>query len=144
MPGRFSFPEEVFKVESSNTRKNSVERKGLPTGSIQWLFQAISGAFVVFFLGVHLYVAHINGGSPVELFNTVVNNLKNPWWLAFFIAFVWIITYHAMNGVKGIVYEMGISARAKKIASYILTALFIILVIYGTALSLIVASMTLS
>lgn len=113
------------------------------TGSIQWMFQAISGAFVVFFLGVHLYVAHINGGSPVELFDTVIANLRNPWWMAFFLAFLWIVTYHGLNGVKGIIYETGISARTRKIVSYILTAVFIVSIIYGTALTLVVASMPL-
>ena len=119
--------------------KSPGNKRGL--GSIQWLFQAITGAFVVAFLGVHLYVAHINGGSPIELFDTVVANLRNPWWLAFFLAFVWIVTYHGLNGVKGIIYETGISARGRKIVAYVLTAVFIISIIYGTALSLIVASM---
>ncbi len=110
-------------------------------GSIQWLFQAASGAFIVFFLGVHLYVAHINGGSPIELFDTVVGNLRNPWWLAFFLAFLWIVTYHGLNGVKGIIYEMGITARARKIVSWAIMALFVVSVIYGTILSLVVAQM---
>ena len=112
------------------------------TGSIQWLFQAASGAFIVFFLGVHLYVAHINGGSPIELFDTVVGNLRNPWWLAFFLAFLWIVTYHGLNGVKGIIYEMGITERARKIVSWAIMALFVVSVIYGTILSLVVAQMT--
>lgn len=114
---------------------------GRALGSLQWLFQAATGAFIVIFLGVHLYVAHINGGSPVELFNTVVLNLRNPWWMAFFLAFLWIVTYHGLNGVKGIFYEMGLSNRARKIVSYIFTGLFFASVIYGTALSFIVASM---
>ncbi len=122
-----------------SSEKPSRNRTGL--GSIQWLFQAITGAFVVAFLGVHLYVAHINGGSPIELFDSVVANLKNPWWLAFFLAFVWIVTYHGLNGVKGIIYETGISARGRKIVAYVLAAVFLISIIYGTALSLIVASM---
>ncbi len=115
------------------------EKKGL--GSIQWLLQAFSGAFVVVFLGVHLYVAHINGGSPVELFDSVVANLKNPWWMGFFLAFLGIVTYHGLNGVKGIIYETGISARGRRIVAYLITVVFIISIVYGTLLSLIVASM---
>ena len=110
-------------------------------GTVQWFFQALSGIFLVFFVGVHLYVAHINGGTPVALFASVVKNLQNPWWLAFFIVFVWIITYHALNGVKGIVYDMGLSQRGKKIAAYGLTGLYIVTVIYGTILAIVVAGM---
>ena len=110
-------------------------------GSIQWFFQAASGAFIIFFLGVHLYVAHINGGSPIELFDTVVGNLRNPWWLAFFLVFLWVVTYHGLNGLKGIIYETGISARARKIVSLGIIAVFVVSVIYGTILSLVVAQM---
>lgn len=124
-------------------KESSTTSRRRATGSIQWLFQAVSGAFIVFFLGIHLYVAHINGGTPVELFNSVIANLKNPWWMAFFLVFVWIVTYHGLNGVKGIIYETGISERARKVVRYLLTALFIVSVIYGTALSIIVASMPL-
>ncbi len=112
------------------------------TGSIQWLFQAASGVFIIFFLAVHLYVAHINGGSPIELFDTVVGNLRNPWWLAFFLAFLWIVTYHGLNGVKGVIYEMGITAKTRKLVSWGIIALFTVSVIYGTLLSLVVAQMT--
>lgn len=93
-------------------------------------------------MAVHLYVAHINGGSPIELFNSVVQNLTNPWWLAFFLAFVWIITYHALNGVKGIVYDMGVSASKRKYVTYGFTALYIITVIYGSVLAVIVANLS--
>lgn len=130
---------------TGNTRTEAV-RPGThrAMGSLQWFLQAASGAFVILFLGVHLYVAHINGGSPVELFNTVVVNLRNPWWLVFFLVFVWIITYHGLNGIKGIIFETGISVRARKIVSYVITAVFFASVIYGTILSLIVASMPFS
>lgn len=130
-------------MEHELSKKANKTQEKRAIGSIQWLFQAFSGAFIIFFLGVHLYVAHINGGSPVELFDTVVINLRNPWWLAFFLVFVWIVTYHGLNGIKGIIFETGISQKSRRIVSYLLTALFIASVIYGTLLSLIVASMPL-
>ena len=111
-------------------------------GTVQWFFQALSGIFLIFFVGVHLYVAHINGGTPVALFDSVIRNLHNPWWLAFFIVFVWIITYHALNGVKGILYDMGLSQKGKKYVSYAITGVYIVTVIYGTILAVIVAGMT--
>jgi len=108
--------------------------------TVKWFLQASSGMFLVFFMAVHLYVAHINGGSPIELFDSIVRNLSNPWWLAFFLVFVWIITYHALNGVKGIVYDMGISRRMKRYVSYTFIGIYLATVVYGTILALIVAS----
>ncbi len=121
--------------------KEAEKKRTRPIGSIQWLFQAASGAFIIFFLGVHLYVAHINGGSPIELFDTVVGNLRDPWWLAFFLIFLWVVTYHGLNGLKGIIYETGISAKARKFVSWAIFAVFVVSVIYGTILSLVVAQM---
>ena len=122
--------------------EGTINKKARSMGSIQWLFQAATGAFIIFFLGVHLYVAHINGGSPVELFDTVVGNLSNPWWLAFFLVFLWIVTYHGLNGLKGIIYETGISTRGRKGVSWAIMGVYIASIIYGTVLSLVVAQMT--
>lgn len=107
--------------------------------NIKWFFQAASGMFLIFFMGVHLYVAHVNGGSPIELFDSVLRNLSNPWWFMFFIAFVWIISYHALNGVKGIVYDLGIRQERKKYVGIGFTALYLATVVYGTILTIIVA-----
>lgn len=123
-------------MASSETRNSGGRRS---TTNIKWFLQASSGIFLIFFMAVHLYVAHINGGSPVELFDSVVSNLHNPWWLTFFLAFVWIITYHALNGVKGIVYDLGVSSSRRKYVSYGFTALYIATVIYGTVLAVIVS-----
>lgn len=125
-----------------STRGKENAAAGSSTTNIKWFLQASSGLFLIFFMAVHLYVAHINGGSPIELFNSVVQNLTNPWWLAFFLAFVWIITYHALNGVKGIVYDMGVSASKRKYVTYGFTALYIITVIYGSVLAVIVANLS--
>lgn len=108
-------------------------------GSISWFFQAFSGAFLVFFVGVHLYLAHINFGQPVAFFREVLINMHDPWWLLFYIAFTWIVTFHALNGVKGVIYDMNISDKARKYVSYGLIILYFVTVIYGTVLAIIVA-----
>ncbi len=113
-----------------------------PTADIKWFFQGLSGLFLVFFVAVHLYVAHINGGTPVELFNSVVGNLNDPLWLVFFISFLWVITYHALNGVKGIVYDLGIRPEKRKYVAYAFSGIYILTVIYGTMLAVVVAGMT--
>lgn len=117
-------------------------RKG--RGGIRWFFQASSGMFLIFFMAVHLYVAHINGGSPVELFASVIENLSNIWWMLFFLAFLWIITYHALNGIMGIVYDLGVRKTMRKYVSGGFFVLYVATVIYGTLLTIVVANMTLT
>lgn len=108
-------------------------------GPVQWFFQAVSGIFLVFFVGVHLYLAHINFGHPIAFYREVLINLHNPAWLLFYIVFVWVITYHALNGVKGIIYDLGLKPQTKKYVAYIITAVYIATVIYGTILAIVVA-----
>ncbi len=112
-----------------------------PMGSISRMFQAGSGVFLIFFLGVHLFVAHIDFGHPVQFFNQVIQNLRNPWWLLFFIVFVWIITYHALNGVGNIVKDTSIGAKGMGYLNIALIVIYFATCIYGTILSIVVAGM---
>ncbi len=108
-------------------------------GSLSWFFQAFSGLFLVFFVGVHLYIAHVNFGQPVAFFREVLINIHDPLWLLFYIAFTWIVTFHALNGVKGVLYDMKLSEKGRVYVSYGLTILYFVTVIYGTVLAVIVA-----
>ncbi len=109
------------------------------TGSVSRMFQAASGLFLMFFVGVHLYVAHIDFGHPIQFFNQVIQNMHNPWWLAFFIVFVWVISYHAVNGLGGILKDLNMSQKAKGYLNYALVALYFVTVVYGTILAVLVA-----
>jgi succinate dehydrogenase / fumarate reductase membrane anchor subunit len=127
----------VIKMENKLSKKPMTSRGTL--GTVSWFFQVISGLFLVFFVGVHLYLAHIDFGHPIVFYDSVINNLKNPWWLLFYIAFVWVVTYHGLNGLKGILYDIGTKPRTRKYISYILIAVYIATVIYGTLLAIVVS-----
>ncbi|MEM0073086.1 MAG: succinate dehydrogenase [Thermoplasmatales archaeon] len=122
--------------------KETMNYKHIKIGSISRMLQAISGIFLIFFVAVHLYVAHIDFGHPVQFFEQVIQNMHNPWWLAFFIAFVWIISYHAVNGIGGIIKDLNLSERAKLYTNIFLVILFILTSVYGTILAVLVAGMT--
>ncbi len=46
--------------------KNSNGLKGI--GPLGWLLQVITGIFLIFFLGIHLYLANIDFGHPIRFF----------------------------------------------------------------------------
>jgi len=110
-------------------------------GSLSRFFQAITGLFIIFFLGVHLFVAHINFGHPVAFFNSVLLQLKDPLWFAFFLIFVYVITYHGINGLKNLIDDTSISIKAKRRIGIILYIVYFITIIYGTILTILVAQM---
>ncbi len=107
-------------------------------GSLSRFFQAITGLFIIFFLGVHLFAAHINFGHPVAFFNSVLLQLRDPWWFAFFLIFVYVITYHGINGLKNLIDDTSISVRAKRRIGIILYIIYFITIIYGTILTILV------
>ena len=73
-------------MQDVTSRKPRTSRSTL--GPVQWILQVSTGIFLIFFVGVHLYLAHINFGHPIVFYNTVLENMHNPWWLLFYIAFV--------------------------------------------------------
>ncbi len=122
--------------------RNSWQTAGSSYGSISRLFQIASGIFLIFFVGVHLYVAHIDFGHPVVFFSSVLQNLKNPFWLSFFIVFIWVISYHALNGVGGILKDIKAMRRFETQVNIALAIAFVATGIYGTILTLAVSMMT--
>ena len=124
-------------MQDVTSRKPRTSRSTL--GPVQWILQVSTGIFLIFLVVVHLYLAHINFGHPIVFYNTVLENMHNPWWLLFYIAFVWIVVYHALNGVKGIIYDTGVKGRARAAVSYGLIVVYIATVIYGTALAIAVS-----
>ena len=111
-------------------------------GSLSRVMQAASGLFLIFFVGVHLYVAHIDFGHPIQFFAQVIQNMHNPWWLAFFIAFVWVISYHAVNGLGGVIKDITMTRKVKSYVNIFLLALFMLTGIYGTILAILVSGIT--
>ena len=73
-------------MQDVTSRKPRTSRRTL--GPVQWILQVSTGIFLIFFVGVHLYLAHIHFGHPIVFYNTVLENMHNPWWLLFYIAFV--------------------------------------------------------
>ncbi len=111
-------------------------------GSLSRVMQAASGLFLIFFVGVHLYVAHIDFGHPIQFFAQVIQNMHNLWWLAFFIAFVWVISYHAVNGLGGVIKDITMTKKVKSYVNIFLLALFMLTGIYGTILAILVSGIT--
>ncbi len=108
-------------------------------GAVNRFIQAVTGVFLVFFLGVHLYVAHIDFGHPVAFFTSVIEQLHNPWWMAFMIIFVWIITYHGLNGLTHIIEDTSLKSSTKRVLGILLMVLYVATSIYGTALAIVVS-----
>lgn len=95
---------------------------------VAWLFQLITALFMVFFLGVHLVLMHAYGLSNI-LIQAILNRLHNPWWKAFYIAFVVSVAYHGLNGLRGIILDLGV--KKVKVLNAVFWIIALITIAYG-------------
>jgi succinate dehydrogenase hydrophobic anchor subunit len=74
------------------------------TGSAQWLLQRVSAVLLVGLAFLHFGMQHFTSDA-VSSGLTVAARANNPWWQAYYVAFVVLALYHGINGVVGIVRD---------------------------------------
>jgi succinate dehydrogenase hydrophobic anchor subunit len=74
------------------------------TGTAQWLMQRISAFLLLFLAFLHFGMQHFTSDA-VTTGLTVSARANNPWWQAYYVAFVVLALYHGVNGVVGIVRD---------------------------------------
>ena len=117
---------------------NQIEQKMMdnpfakePKASSGWLWQVFTGVGLVFLLGLHFIANHFIAKGGLRDFADVVSYLRNPIILVLEVLFLFVVTVHAMLGVRAIVTDFGLSDRAEKHLSQALTVIGVLTVIYA-------------
>ena len=99
---------------SSKPRETANVGTGLwkATGMWAWLLFRISGLILVFYLGAHIIV--ISTGHFDKL-DALMKAFDNPLMVLLDLALVVAVLYHALNGVRIILMDLGIGIRRHKI-----------------------------
>jgi succinate dehydrogenase / fumarate reductase cytochrome b subunit len=82
------------------------------TGMWAWLFFRISGLILVFYLGAHIIV--ISTGHFDQL-DRLMKAFDNPVLVLADLALVVAVLYHALNGVRIILMDLGIGIQRHKV-----------------------------
>ncbi len=85
------------------------------TGTGQWLLQRISAFLLIFLAFLHFGIQHFTSDA-VSTGLTVSARANNPWWQAYYVAFVVLALYHGVNGVIGILRDYALSPRLRLLA----------------------------
>lgn len=89
---------------------------------VTWLFQRVSGVFLVAGLVIHFAIMHYSGHEQIH-YEMVVKRLSDPYWKAFDLLLLLSVIYHGFNGLWGITLEYAHSARMlRTFKSLVLTA----------------------
>lgn len=72
---------------------------------IIWLLQRISGAALVFLIGVHVWTLHYSNPELVPLYSGVVERLNTVGYMGLDISLLVMALFHGLNGVRNIVID---------------------------------------
>lgn len=103
-------------------------------GMWAWLGQRISGLALVVYLFAHIVVISSavwreGGGS----FDLVLGYLQSPLFIALDLLLLVAVMFHALNGVRILLADVGIGVRQHKISFWVLMVIAAALVVWGIA-----------
>ncbi len=99
-----------------------------------WIWQALTGVLLILLLGLHMIAQHFVVSGGLRTFQDVIDYLRNPVILVLEAIFMLVVTYHAMVGVRAILYDLGLDEAGKKKATTVLTILGVLIIVWAAYL----------
>jgi succinate dehydrogenase cytochrome b556 subunit len=96
--------------------------------------QVVSGIVLIVLLGLHMVAQHFIVPSGLRYYEDVIDWLRNPAMIVIEVAFLVFVTYHALVGVRAILYDFGFSERTERRITLVLWVVGIVTVVYGVTL----------
>lgn len=95
-------------------------RKSL--GMTAWIFQRISGLALLFYLIIHLWVTSNLARGP-QAFDKVMHFLSQPLFKFLEIGLLGAVLYHALNGIRLFLLDLGLSSGSQRFLFWFFMAL---------------------
>lgn len=104
--------------------------RGIPA----FVAQVISGTGLLVLLAVHMIAQHFVVPTGLRYYEDVIDWLRSPVVIAVDVLFLSFVTYHALLGVRAILFDFGFSERTERRITGTLVVIGIATVVYGVAL----------
>jgi succinate dehydrogenase cytochrome b556 subunit len=108
--------------------------------SWSWILQAFTGVMLVVLLGLHMVVQHFVVEGGLRNYEQVVQYLSNPFVFLLEIAFLIVVTWHALLGVRAIMLDLGLKPTTERRVTAFLSIVGVLTVAYGVWLSATIVS----
>lgn len=92
-------------------------------GTTAWLLQVVSGVLLLLLLGAHLVAQHFIVKGGLRDYAQVLSYLGNPVVLAVECAFVVVLIWHAMLGLRAVLLDFGFGPRGQAVITRTVVAL---------------------
>jgi succinate dehydrogenase hydrophobic anchor subunit len=96
--------------------------------------QVVSGAVLILLLGLHMIAQHFVVPTGLRFYDDVIEWLSNPVVIVLEVLFLVFVTYHALVGVRAILFDFGFSERTERRITNLLWVVGIATIGYGVAL----------
>jgi succinate dehydrogenase / fumarate reductase membrane anchor subunit len=103
--------------------------------SWSWIIQAVTGALLIVLLGLHMVVQHFVVAGGLRTFTDVVTYISNPFVFVLEVAFLIVVTWHALLGVRAILFDLGLKPTTEHKVDVVLAVIGVFTVSYGIWLS---------
>jgi succinate dehydrogenase hydrophobic anchor subunit len=107
--------------------------------SFAWLGQAVSGLLLIAIFGLHIYFQHFQARGLLNA-GEVIAHVASPVIFGLEILFVIVITYHALLGIRAIIFDLSLAEATRRKVTTGLTILGILTAGYGLMLAILIRS----
>lgn len=111
--------------------------------SLSWIGQAVSGVLLIVIVLLHMYFQHFAARGLLDAEEIIVH-VSQPAIFILEILFVLVVTYHALLGLRAILFDLNLSETARRKVTLGLTFLGVVTVLYGVVLEFLIRSQLLA
>jgi succinate dehydrogenase / fumarate reductase membrane anchor subunit len=125
-------------MENTLSPRSSTETQAAPRATSGWIWQAVSGTALIALAGLHMFANHFVVQGGLRDFHDVVDYLRNPIILVLEVLFLITVTWHAVLGIRAVVFDLGLSEAAERRVTLAMWVIGVLTVGYGLWLTWIV------
>lgn len=95
-------------------------------GMWAWLFHRVSGVVLALYIFAHIWVISRAAASGADAFDSMFKTLESPFFVLLDLALLAAVVYHALNGIRVILFDLGIAIRRQKTLWWVVIAVSVL------------------
>ncbi len=119
-----------------------IETKTAARQSLAWIGQAVSGVLLIVVLLLHMVFHHFQEGLLSS--DGVVEHVSSPAVFGLELLFVIVVTYHALLGIRAVLFDLSLTADTRRKISTGLAILGVATAAYGVLIAFLIRSQVLA
>ncbi len=104
----------------------------MKTGMWAWVGHRLTGLALVAYVFLHLsFISTASMGEDGSSFDSLMATTSQPLFVAMDFLLVIVVIYHAMNGFRVVLFDLGVGIRRQKLVFWVAMAVSAVLVVGG-------------